>query len=330
MQICLLSVCDIYVGFSTLPVYISGFSRGVRYEFCAFSFILFISSQVVVLFHLLGICLYRLWIVCRVMVPNRVRAEKTDRVFVYLVINGIASLGIFTVPFVIWGIYRQKLYFCSLPEMFTEGYKSALSYCILFYIVPALLTNAVYVSIIVKLCCTSPQTSKQRNDSSSQGNDSAEMLNTNEAPPRGNIATHRDSLNVQSLANFANKRWNNYTESDIASAECHKIYAISFRQTRDSTTYTDSQQPSTSAESASLKQSYPLSGIHGDRVGETENEEGYTICFEEVELDQRAKSTLQSSNAQTRAIVLTGRSFKYTSKLIKCFIWTKHPYIKWL
>ena len=298
IQICQLCVCDIYVGLSTMPVYISGFSKGIRFEFCVFSFVLFISSQVVVLFHILGICLYRLRIVSRVMAPNRVKVEKTGHMLVYLlVINGIVSIGIFIVPFFIWGNYRQTLHICSLPEIFTESYKSALTYCILFYIVPALLTNAVYIIIIVKLCCSSQRPAKQENDFSSQENDSAVTLTKNEASTCGDTPTLVKST--------MHDKQDNYIKSSIASAECHKIYAISFKQKQVTGNKTDSQQASTSvgADGTSIK---ALDRRNGDQAEENETEEKWTVRFEQVDLHQRAKSAQFCFDAQKRAIVLTG------------------------
>ena len=333
IQICQLCVCDLYVGFSTMPVYISGFSKGVRFEFCAFSFILFISSQVIVLFHILGICVYRLRVVSRVMTPYSLKAEKKGYLLIYIIINGVICIGIFTVPFLIWGNYRQKVYLCSLPELFTEAYKSALTYCILFYIVPALLTNAVYIAIIITLCCSNQKAAKQANESSSQDNSAATLTRTDAS------ACENATDMVKSTT-----RKNNHNEIGIASAECDKIYAISFKQkentdnaisfkhkqdnddpvslkqTQEPDNDIDNQQTSTSTvvEATSSKEPEKHNGDRADESGTAD--ERWTVKFEQVDLDQREKNTKYCFNAQKRAIVLTGMlSFSITSSMPNAF-----------
>ena len=319
IQICQLCVCDLYVGFSTMPVYISGFSKGVKFEFCAFSFILFISSQVIVLFHILGICAYRLRVVSRVMTPYSLKAEKKGYLLIYIIINGVICIGIFTVPFLIWGNYRQKVYLCSLPEIFTEAYKSALTYCILFYIVPALLTNAVYIAIIITLCCSNQKAVKQANESSSQDNSAATLTRTDASACE----------NATNLVKSTTKR-NTHTESGIASAECDKIYAISFKQKEDTDNAISFKQKQHNDNPVSLKQkqdpdnsignqqtstsavvkatsSKEHDGQNGDRADESGTaDERWTVKFEQVDPEQREKSTKYCFNAQKRAIVLTG------------------------
>ena len=149
-QILTLSLNDLIVGVSTIPVYISSFAAQTGFEFCAFRLVLFMSAQVVVLFHILGLCLNRLFIVFQASKPLR-RPKKRGLILSYLFITWMITLIIFTLPFFIWGKYRRKLSICSLNEMFQDSYKVVVSYCLVFYVAPFVLTNVAYLVIILKL-----------------------------------------------------------------------------------------------------------------------------------------------------------------------------------
>ena len=150
-QILTLSVNDLIAGVSTLPVYITIFKEDTSYSLCVFRFLLFLSAQVIVLFHLLGICMYRLFIVFHVNAPL-LETRKRGRTVAYLITCWVVILSFLILPFLIWGKYRHKITICSLNEMLQDNYKVFISYYIIFCIVPFLLTNGLYVVIILKLC----------------------------------------------------------------------------------------------------------------------------------------------------------------------------------
>ena len=150
VQILTLSFSDCFVGLSTLPVYITGFIRMVSYELCVFQFVIFLLAQVVALCHIFGICLTRLFVVCH-LTSRAKMSQKTGLIALYLVISWIVSLGIFATPFGVWGKYRHELSICSLNEMFQDNYKVYTTYSISFYIVPTLLTNVLYVAVLVRI-----------------------------------------------------------------------------------------------------------------------------------------------------------------------------------
>ena len=80
VQILTLSFSDFLVGLSTLPVYVTGYTRMVTYELCAFQFVIFISAQAVVLCHILRICLTRLFVVCHLTSPVKMTQITTNRI----------------------------------------------------------------------------------------------------------------------------------------------------------------------------------------------------------------------------------------------------------
>ena len=179
MQILTLSVSDFLVGLSTLPIYVTGIISMVSYELCVFQFVVFISAQAVVLCHIFGICITRLFVVCHLTSPPKM-SKKRGLITLYLVISWMVTLGIFSVPFGIWGKYRHRISICSLNEMFQDNYKYYTMYCVSFYIIPTLLTNAVYVAVLVQLrfssCKTTvinpPSSDKDISTRSSLGHDS--------------------------------------------------------------------------------------------------------------------------------------------------------------
>ena len=71
MQILKLSVSDFLVRLSTLPIYVTVITSMVSYELCVFQFVVFISTQAVVLCHIFGICVTRLFVVCKLTSPPK-------------------------------------------------------------------------------------------------------------------------------------------------------------------------------------------------------------------------------------------------------------------
>ena len=151
IQILTLSFNDLMAGISTLPVYITSFTPEITYEYCMFRFVLILSAQVVVLFHILGICVYRFLVVCQATSPLP-RRNQGRLIVIYVLVIWIVILIILTSAFLIWGKYRHVLSICSLNEMFQENYKTMVICSIVLFIVPAVFTNVMYLAMILRLC----------------------------------------------------------------------------------------------------------------------------------------------------------------------------------
>ena len=154
-QLLTLSVSDVLVGLATLPVYATVFSTGFVYEECLCRFVVLLSAHAVEQFHIFGICVNRVSVLHQLTtpVPSRV-SRKKEFVVAYLLINWVIFLTIYSVAFRIWGVYRQTLSMCSLNEMFQDNYKTYVTYSISFYIVPLVLINSIYASLILKIKLT--------------------------------------------------------------------------------------------------------------------------------------------------------------------------------
>lgn len=151
IHILTLSFNDLMSGVFTLPVYVTSFTTQVTYEFCILRFVLFVSAQVVVLLHILGICVYRFLTVCQATSPQRGR-NQGRLVVIYVLVIWIITLIIHISTFLIWGNYRHTLSICSLNEILQNNYKTVITHLLCLFIVPAVFTNVIYLVMIVKLC----------------------------------------------------------------------------------------------------------------------------------------------------------------------------------
>ena len=150
-QVLTLIINDIIAGISTIPLFVTPFEAQEKFELCAVRVVVFLSTQIVVLYHILGICVYRLVIVFQATRPLRTTNQR-KLLIIYQFITWVVTLIIFTLPFFIWtDKYRRTLNICSLNELFQNSYKVVIIYYISFYIPPFILTNVVYVAMILKL-----------------------------------------------------------------------------------------------------------------------------------------------------------------------------------
>lgn len=150
LQILTLSASDFLVGLSTLTLYLTTFTKNVSYNICCFKIVITLSAQAVEQIHILGICITRLLIVAQMTSPKTI-SKNTGTVVIFLTINWIINVCIFSVPFWIWAKYRNTLVICSVNEIFQDNYKLYAIYASAIYAVTALTINAVYISMIVKL-----------------------------------------------------------------------------------------------------------------------------------------------------------------------------------
>ena len=237
MQILTLSANDFLAGISTIPVYITSFTTNVGYELCVFRLIFFASAQVVVLFHILGICINRLFIVCQLSVPRLRIANRKVIVIVLFVINWIVSLGIFGVPYASWGKYRQRLTKCSLNEMFQDNYKIYTMYGITIYLIPSLLTNAVYVAIVVKLRFNTRKI--QAGNSSSAIESTSSQSNVNPGPSSEGVSTRKFAALKRTLSKrckISNAFHYYLSKRDAGSVSTRKpeeLWAVTVRRLQD-------------------------------------------------------------------------------------------------
>ena len=192
IQILTLSFNDLMAGISTLPVYITTFTTEITYEFCMFRFVLILSAQVVVLFHILGICVYRFLVVCQATSPLP-RRNQGRLIVIYVLVIWIVILSLFSSAFSIWGKYRHELSICSLNEMFQENYKTMVVYSIALFTVPTVFTNVIYFAMILRLCFIarkiSPVNSNSYNNMAPQPS-SSNCTNSNALP--ANSETNRN------------------------------------------------------------------------------------------------------------------------------------------
>ena len=150
-QVLTLIVGDVLAGFSSIPVFVTAFDLEIRFELCAFQYVAFLSTQNLLLFHILGICVNRL-----IIVNHAAKQVKTTcrrkLIIVYLCIIWILIVLIFTLPFFIWiKKYERTITECSMNELFQDNYKAVVIYYVSFFVVPFILTNVVYVTIILKI-----------------------------------------------------------------------------------------------------------------------------------------------------------------------------------
>lgn len=230
MQILTLSASDFLVGISALPIYATAFSPKVSFEKCTFRFVFFISAQTVVLFHITGICANRLLIVCQ-LTPQIKISKSRGRVVALHVINWTLTLGIFSIPFVIWGKYRPHLSICSLNEIFQDNYKLYMTYILSFYSVPSVLTNAVYVAIILKLRFSSRKIFLD-NSQDSMKNSSSQRDQNSESDPRGAFMTKGSCMQAWSKtsANLKTSSGMDQLEDVVATNEAGGVCTLAYRQ----------------------------------------------------------------------------------------------------
>ena len=161
-QILILSVSDLFVGLSTLPIYVTGFTSQNGYEICLFGFVFLLSAQAVEQFQILGICVNRLSVVCQLTSPLRITQNKKV-VVIYLLVNWVVFLFIFSAPFGILGKYRDTVSICSLNELLQDNYKIYVTYTLSVYILPSILITFLYLAILIKINCSSHQILGERN-----------------------------------------------------------------------------------------------------------------------------------------------------------------------
>ena len=154
LQILTLSVSDFFVGLTTLPVYVTGFTSDVSYEHCLYRFVILLSAQAVEQFHIFGICINRVSVIYQLTTPRKISGNR-GVVAIYLLVNWVVFLAIYSVPFGIWGKYRHTLTICSLNELFQDNYKTYITYSVSFYILFFVLINCIYVTLIIKINFTS-------------------------------------------------------------------------------------------------------------------------------------------------------------------------------
>ena len=232
MQILTLSFSDFLVGLSTVPIYVIGLTTAVSYELCVFKFVIFLSAQVVALCHIFGICLTRLFVVCQLTSRTKV-SQKTRLIALYLVISWIVTLGLMAIPFGLWGKYRQELSICSLNEIFQDNYKVSTVYLVNFYTFPTVLTNVIYIGVLVKIRISSRKIIASNAPSSENGISTGSQLGQESCSEEPSKASS-NIIHVQPL--------NKTTDSSIASNESPGIRATSFKYMRRSVSFKDNTQ----------------------------------------------------------------------------------------
>ena len=206
-QLLTLSLSDVLVGLATLPVYATVFKSGFIYEDCICRFVLLLSAHAVEQFHIFGICVNRVSVVYQLTTPRKMSRKKV-LVMVYLLLNWIIFLTIYSVAFRIWGRYRYKLSICSLNEMFQDDYKTYIKYTVSFYIIPSVLINLVYGALILKIRCTA-QNQVLRVKKTNQADENYDATNNKNPRPsqsRSQDNSSSDGIHTRVPANMKNTR----------------------------------------------------------------------------------------------------------------------------
>ena len=154
LQMLFLSLTDMLVGFSTIPVTLTWkiVSAFPAFEVCASLFYLYIVPQAASLYHAFGICMHRLIITTRRNTQPVERArDRYKTIFLQILTVWVSSFILVGIPFGVFGRFGETLPLCSLNTIFGESYTLALMLLNIVLLVPHVCMNIVYLYMILFL-----------------------------------------------------------------------------------------------------------------------------------------------------------------------------------
>ena len=145
-----LIVSDLVLGLLLIPL-IANFALNIQtktYIYCAFINFTSILPSGVSLYHMLSVCTHRYRMVKKVHLPSSNDAYRYD--IESGVIWVLATLA-FVPPYIVWARNDAPMVICVPTELFGPANRQATIYIMTLYLLPAALTNAIYVTALCHL-----------------------------------------------------------------------------------------------------------------------------------------------------------------------------------
>ena len=148
-QVFYLILSDLLVSVLMVPRLIFEPSVGRKpYTFCAVSMFIVMSTQLVSYCHVLALCIHRYMVIRKAHLPSQIdRTRYGIQSLVIWVMMLFASVP----PFVFGGKHGEVLFDCRLWYTFGPTDKGAVTYVLVSFCVPWILTNAVYMAISIRV-----------------------------------------------------------------------------------------------------------------------------------------------------------------------------------
>ena len=152
-QLFYLVLSDLFAGIFLIPRTI--FTRldipVKTYEMCAVFNYIVITTQVISFYHVLSLCVHRFMLIRKAHLPSQ--TDKCGYCLESCVI-WIASVLACTPPFLFWGRHGDELTNCSFILTFGASDRPAIIYILVLFFLPWILTNAIYVAMVIKVMST--------------------------------------------------------------------------------------------------------------------------------------------------------------------------------
>ena len=151
-QLLYLVLSDLFAGIFLIPRTI--FTRldiSKTYEMCAVLNYIAITPQVISFYHVLSLCVHRYTQIRKVHLPSQTDKYRYD---IESCVIWIAAI-LFCAPlFFFWGRHDEVLIQCSFISQFGTSDRPAMIYALVLISLPCILTNAIYVAMVIKMIYT--------------------------------------------------------------------------------------------------------------------------------------------------------------------------------
>ena len=121
------------------------------YEMCAPLNFTLVTTQTVAFYHVFSMCIHRYLHILRAHLPSSADKYRYD---LESFIIWIALMLICTPPFFCWGRQFEVLTGCGFKDLYGPSDRPAMAYMLVVLCVPLFLTNAVYVTMVLKMIYT--------------------------------------------------------------------------------------------------------------------------------------------------------------------------------
>ena len=147
-----LSICDLVVGISCVPILVSeSFASITNYIGCSFCMFLFFVSQLASIYHVLGICIYRASTIRTVLI-QRLSNEKWTAALI-AICSWLVACCVLVVCFFKWASSSPTsitLDYCTVDSIFPNNSR-AMMFLGLNYVAPQIVTDIVYLYASIRL-----------------------------------------------------------------------------------------------------------------------------------------------------------------------------------
>ena len=157
IQMLSLSLTDLFVGLSTVPLAVTYKLTAPfpYFESCVGIYYVYCVSQAANLFHAFGICLHRLIMIkgCAGR-SERNPKHKLQTILFQIAIIWATSVLLVSLPFGFYSRFGTRLHECSLNSLYGENYITVLGIINSIYLIPQIGMNVVYIYLFKYLLTT--------------------------------------------------------------------------------------------------------------------------------------------------------------------------------